>query len=108
MTTWPRRGRPRNCHGGRSFSIRDADGKLVWDSGAESERFLADDNVLTEIANTWPQADIQYLRQLRRNALKEHEAGKPPKSFRAIFQALKELEGDTTPPTDETMEDGDE
>ncbi|HRO35555.1 choice-of-anchor I family protein [Thauera sp.] len=27
--------------GGRSFSIRDEDGKLVWDSGAEIERFLA-------------------------------------------------------------------
>lgn len=98
--------------------IRAGLAMLRGESGAETarlhrlerlrERFLADDNVLTEIANTWPQADIQYLRQLRRNALKEHEAGKPPKSFRAIFQALKELEGDTTPPTDETMEDGDE
>ena len=29
--------------GGRSFSIRDEDGKLVWDSGAEIERFLASD-----------------------------------------------------------------
>lgn len=37
-------------------------------------------------------ADLQQLRQLRRNALKEQEAGKPPKNFRAIFQALQELD----------------
>jgi len=29
---------------------------------------------------------------LRRNALKEQEAGKPPKNFRAIFQVLQELD----------------
>ena len=57
------------------------------------ERFLTDESVLTEIANTWPGADIQHLRQLRRNAIKEQENGKPPKSYRAIFQALKELDG---------------
>ena len=32
------------------------------------------------------------LRQLRRNALKEQEAGKAPKNFRAIFQVLQELD----------------
>ena len=37
------------------------------------------------------QADMQHLRSLRRAALKEHEAGKPPRSYRAIFQTLKEL-----------------
>lgn len=56
-------------------------------------RLLEDESVLSEIASTWPQVDLQHLRQLRRNALKEHEAGKPPKSFRAIFQVLKELDG---------------
>lgn len=62
------------------------------------ERLLADETVLTEIAATWPGIDIQHLRQLRRNALKEHEAGKPPKSYRAIFQILKELEEPTAKP----------
>jgi ribosome-associated protein len=55
-------------------------------------RLLADETMLTEIANTWPGADITHLRQLRRNALKEQEANKPPKNFRAIYQVLKELD----------------
>lgn len=56
------------------------------------QRLLDDEKVLSEIAELWPHADLTQLRQLRRNALKEHEAGKPPKSFRAIFQIFKELE----------------
>ncbi len=55
-------------------------------------RLLEDEAALSAIAATWPGADLQQLRQLRRNALKEQEAGKPPKSFRAIFQVLQELD----------------
>ena len=55
-------------------------------------RLLEDEAALSAIAATWPGADLQQLRQLRRNALKEQEAGKPPKSFRAIFQALQEVD----------------
>ena len=55
-------------------------------------RLLEDEGFLSEIAATWPGADLQQLRQLRRNALKEQEAGKPPKNFRAIFQVLQELD----------------
>lgn len=47
---------------------------------------------LADIAAQWPRADLTYLRQLRRSAIKEHEQNKPPKSFRTIFQVLKELE----------------
>jgi ribosome-associated protein len=53
---------------------------------------LADDKVAGKIAARWPQADIQHLRTLRRNALKEREAGRPPKAFREIFKALRELD----------------
>jgi ribosome-associated protein len=56
------------------------------------EKLLADEATLTEIAATWPGADLQHLRQLRRNALKEQEASKPPKNFRAIFQVLQQLD----------------
>ncbi|HOI53341.1 MAG TPA: DUF615 domain-containing protein, partial [Azonexus sp.] len=59
-------------------------------------RLLEEEATLTEIANQWPGADLQQLRQLRRNALKEQEAGKPPKSYRAIFQFLKDLDGTPT------------
>ncbi|MBI4740656.1 MAG: DUF615 domain-containing protein [Betaproteobacteria bacterium] len=54
--------------------------------------FLADEKVLHEIANLYPGADLQHLRSLRRAALKEREQNKPPRSYRAIFQTLKELE----------------
>lgn len=53
---------------------------------------LEDEQVVGRIAETWPGADLQYLRTLRRNALKEREAGKPPKAFREIFRVLRELE----------------
>ena len=55
-------------------------------------RLLEDEAALSDIAATWPGADLQHLRQLRRNALKEQETAKPPKNFRAIFQALQELD----------------
>ncbi len=60
-------------------------------------RFIEDEAFLTEIAAVWPQIDLQHMRQLRRNTLKEQEAGKPPKSFRAIFQVLQELDKEGTP-----------
>jgi len=65
-------------------------------------RLLADEAVLSEILATWPTADLQYLRQLRRNALKEQENNKPPKNFRAIFQVLQELDGLAAQPVAES------
>ena len=56
------------------------------------EQLLEDEQTIGTIAETWPDADLQYLRTLRRNALKEREAGKPPKSFREIFRVLRELQ----------------
>jgi len=53
---------------------------------------LADEKVLHEIATLYPSVDLQHLRSLRRAALKEHEQNKPPRSYRAIYQLLKELE----------------
>lgn len=55
------------------------------------ERLLDDEKVLTEVGDTYPGADLQHLRQLRRNAIKERQDNRPPRSFRAIFQMLKEL-----------------
>lgn len=53
------------------------------------ERLLSDEHVLTEFAKQYPQADLQRLRLLIRNAQKEKAAGKPPKSFRLLFQELQ-------------------
>ena len=54
--------------------------------------FLADEKVVQEIAQRYPGVDLQHLRSLRRAALKEQEQNKPPRSYRALFQRLKELE----------------
>lgn len=58
------------------------------------ERLLEDEAVLAEIAAEFPGADLQRLRTLRRNTLKERELAKPPRSFRELFRALRELEGE--------------
>lgn len=54
--------------------------------------FLADEKVVHQIAQRYPGVDLQHLRSLRRAALKEQEQNKPPRSYRALFQRLKELE----------------
>jgi ribosome-associated protein len=81
--------------------IRDALDALAGNSAAETARLhrverlrqqlLEDETVLSNIALDHPGADLQHLRQLRRNALKEQEQGKPPKAYRELFRALKAL-----------------
>ena len=53
-------------------------------------RLLEDESALTELLAQQPRADAPRLRTLIRNAHEEREAGKPPKSFRALFQVLNE------------------
>jgi ribosome-associated protein len=48
-------------------------------------------NALTELLNDHPHADRQQLRQLIRNAQKETELAKPPKSSRLLYRYLKVL-----------------
>jgi ribosome-associated protein len=55
-------------------------------------RLMEDDKVIGEIAHAHPNADLQHLRQLRRNALKEQELSKPPRAYRELFRVLRELE----------------
>ena len=68
-------------------------------------RLLEDEAVLTEIAAQWPGVDLQHLRTLRRNALKEKENNKPPKNFRAIFQILQELDQKGAPAAEEDSDE---
>lgn len=49
------------------------------------------DDAVPDVLNLWPDADRQQLRSLIRNAQKEKEGNKPPKSARLIFQYLREL-----------------
>ncbi|EEQ10077.1 hypothetical protein ymoll0001_36030 [Yersinia mollaretii ATCC 43969] len=49
------------------------------------------DDAIPTVLDLYPDADRQQLRSLVRNAQKEKAANKPPKSFRQIFQYLREL-----------------
>ncbi|MFU8788900.1 MAG: ribosome biogenesis factor YjgA [Methylobacter sp.] len=49
------------------------------------------DDGLAALLDEQPQADRQLLRQLIRNAQKEAETGKPPKSSRLLYRQLKAL-----------------
>lgn len=55
------------------------------------ERLLADDVALGELVVSYPHADAQQLRALVRNAQRERDANKPPRNYRALFQALREI-----------------
>ena len=55
-------------------------------------RLIANEQGLADIAIAFASADLQQMRQLRRNALKEQELGKPPRAFREIFRVLRELD----------------
>jgi ribosome-associated protein len=56
------------------------------------DRLLGGDEELpNELALRFPRYDRQHVRQLARNAVREREQNKPPKSARALFQYLSEL-----------------
>lgn len=56
------------------------------------ERLLEDEKTLSEIAERSPGADLQHLRNLRRKALKEREAARPPRAYRELFRLLRDLD----------------
>lgn len=54
-------------------------------------RLIAEPNALQEFLKAFPQADIQLLRTLIRNAQREEAALKPPKSSRELFKLIRAL-----------------
>jgi len=60
----------------------------VW----RDQLLAGDRECLQTLHERYPDFDIQYVRQLTRNAKKEQQQQKPPKSSRALFQYLKGLE----------------
>jgi len=60
-------------------------------------RLLEDEQVLGEIAAAHPGADMQQLRQLRRNALREQQTDKPPRAYRELFRLLRDIEAGAPP-----------
>jgi ribosome-associated protein len=56
------------------------------------ERLLSeDDTALQQFIAAHPEAEIQHLRQLVRNAKRERQLGKPPVNGRKLFQYLRQL-----------------
>jgi len=72
------------------------------------EKLLADDKALTELKEQYPDADVQQLRTLIRNARKEQAENKPPKAYREIFQILKQLQAGSAKPALEQNDDAEE
>lgn len=64
------------------------------------EDLLADERALGRVTELWPEADLQHLRNLRRNALKEREQARPPRAYRELFRVLRELEEGVGAPAD--------
>ena len=57
------------------------------------ERLLnADPTAVSDVKVKYPDADMQHLRALVRNAQKEQKENKPPANFRKIFQYLRDLD----------------
>lgn len=67
--------------------------------------FIEDEQTVSRILDTWPAADVQHLRTLRRNALREREHGKPPRAYRELFRVLRELDGADSAGEDEQPQD---
>ena len=59
------------------------------------DRLIEGDNqVLSEFLEQSPDANVQNLRQLIRNAKKEITMGKPPSASRKLFKLLRELDAE--------------
>jgi ribosome-associated protein len=53
------------------------------------DRLLEEDQALPVFLNSYPDADVQALRTLIRNARKEKLEARPPKFYRQVFQTIK-------------------
>lgn len=60
------------------------------------DQLISDDGKqqLTLFIAEFPEADVQHIRQLQRNAQKEAKEAKPPKSARLLYRYLKDLIAD--------------
>lgn len=56
------------------------------------DRLVEDESVLTEVIDTYPDADRQQLRQLVKKARDERAANRPPAAYRELFKQLRGLD----------------
>ena len=55
------------------------------------ERLIEEEGALAGLIDRYPHADSQQLNTLARNARREREENRPPRSYRALFKALRSL-----------------
>ena len=55
------------------------------------DRLLEDDSALDELVRGHPKIDARHLRALARKARDERAAGAPPRAYRELFRALREI-----------------
>lgn len=55
------------------------------------DRMINDESAVTEFVQSYPQTDVRQLRTLLRNIEREKQADKPPRSFRTLFQLLRQI-----------------
>lgn len=64
---------------------------LQHETERQRERLLEDPAALAAFAADHPGADVQRLRALVRRALAERQRNAPPRSYRELFRALREI-----------------
>lgn len=68
--------------------------RLQHESERWRERLVSDDvSAVTDFISTYPQVDIQALRQLLRRVAKERAEHKPPRYFRELFRLVRDTLG---------------
>ena len=68
------------------------------------EKLLEDDGGLGALVRAHPSIDTRLLRALVRNAREERSAGRPPRAYRELFRALRDIIPDSQPVPDDDGE----
>jgi len=55
------------------------------------DRLLEDESAVDELVRAYPRIDARHLRALARKAREERAAGSPPRAYRELFRALREI-----------------
>jgi ribosome-associated protein len=68
------------------------------------EKLIEGDSAFGALALAHPGIDTQRLRALARNAREERDAGRPPRAYRELFRALRDIIPDSQPVPDDDGE----
>src|SRR6267154_2614835 len=68
------------------------------------EKLLEDDGGVGALARAHPGIDTRLLRTLVRKAREERNAGRPPRAYRELFRALRDIIPDSQPVPDDDGE----